>query len=270
MSNVLGEATQHVEYSAFGETFFEERSSSNPSQYLYNAKERDEETGLYYYGARYYNATNSLWLSVDSPIFREYLDGNGNGGVFNPDNLGIYNYVALNPANFSDPNGKMRKSPQSGDKATPPKHKLKLENHGIIRDSETDNELTHYSGEAKPPTVSDDLKNSLYTQVKKNERGDKKGYIAVQNAIYNESGEVVVHVDFQIHDQEHALSGHFHLLDPGKPESGHGEEAKHHSHNKAPKHYHALPPDTKPQTEIGKAKEKKNNKKGNKKNNNNK
>ncbi|MFV0531550.1 MAG: RHS repeat-associated core domain-containing protein, partial [Flavobacteriales bacterium] len=32
--------------------------------YLFNAKELNEETGLYYYGARYYNPRISLWLSV--------------------------------------------------------------------------------------------------------------------------------------------------------------------------------------------------------------
>jgi RHS repeat-associated protein len=32
---------------------------------LYAVKELDEETGLYYYGARYYDPKTSLWLSTD-------------------------------------------------------------------------------------------------------------------------------------------------------------------------------------------------------------
>jgi len=32
---------------------------------LFNGKELDEETGLYYYGARYYDARTSVWQSVD-------------------------------------------------------------------------------------------------------------------------------------------------------------------------------------------------------------
>lgn len=105
VSNVLGEVVQHVEYVAFGETFFEEHSSSNTTPYLYNAKELDEETGMYYYGARYYNAQTSLWLSVDPPIFGEYLDGKRNGGVFNPDNLEVYSYVYQKPIILTDPDG---------------------------------------------------------------------------------------------------------------------------------------------------------------------
>ncbi len=35
------------------------------SPYLYNGKELDEETGLYYYGARYYDPKMSVWYSVD-------------------------------------------------------------------------------------------------------------------------------------------------------------------------------------------------------------
>ena len=36
--------------------------------YLFNAKEFDEETGMYYYGARYYNPQLSVWISVD-PLY---------------------------------------------------------------------------------------------------------------------------------------------------------------------------------------------------------
>ena len=53
-----------------------------------NAKELDEETGMYYYGARYYEPRVSLWMSVD-PISNydprnseNYLDGEHNGGIF--------------------------------------------------------------------------------------------------------------------------------------------------------------------------------------------
>ncbi|WP_303850135.1 RHS repeat-associated core domain-containing protein, partial [Apibacter mensalis] len=45
--------------------FIEERNNSWNSPYLFNGKELDEETGLYYYGARYYNPRESVWLSAD-------------------------------------------------------------------------------------------------------------------------------------------------------------------------------------------------------------
>ncbi|MDR0538082.1 MAG: hypothetical protein LBH04_08615 [Tannerellaceae bacterium] len=33
---------------------------------MFNAKELDEETELYYYGARYYNPREALWLGINS------------------------------------------------------------------------------------------------------------------------------------------------------------------------------------------------------------
>ena len=41
------------------------------SPYRFNGKELDEETGLYYYGARYYNPTVSVWLGVD-PLAKKF------------------------------------------------------------------------------------------------------------------------------------------------------------------------------------------------------
>ena len=66
-----GEVTQHVAYIPYGEVFIEERNGVWNTPYLFNAKELDEETGLYYYGARYLNPKDTRWLSVD-PMFEEY------------------------------------------------------------------------------------------------------------------------------------------------------------------------------------------------------
>ena len=60
-----GRITQHTEYIAFGEVLFEEHSTSKTMPYLFNGKELDSETGLYYYGARYYDPKTSIFLSVD-------------------------------------------------------------------------------------------------------------------------------------------------------------------------------------------------------------
>jgi len=73
----------------------------------------DEDTGLYYFGARYYDARTSVWASVD-PILAKYLptgdkekDGKlpGMGGVFNTTNLNLYHYAGLNPVKLVDPDG---------------------------------------------------------------------------------------------------------------------------------------------------------------------
>ena len=65
ITNLDGEVAQHIEYVPFGEVFIEERNNIWNTPYLFNAKEFDKETGLYYYGARYYDPRVSLWMSVD-------------------------------------------------------------------------------------------------------------------------------------------------------------------------------------------------------------
>lgn len=65
ITNLDGEVVQHIEYVPFGEVFVEERNNIWNTPYLFNAKEFDEETGLYYYGARYYDPRLSLWISID-------------------------------------------------------------------------------------------------------------------------------------------------------------------------------------------------------------
>jgi len=85
--------SQHIEYFAFGETFIEEHSNTEATPYLFNGKELDEETGLYYYGARYYDAKTSVWQSVD-PHAERYPS-------WSP-----YCYTFNNPIVFTDPDGR--------------------------------------------------------------------------------------------------------------------------------------------------------------------
>ncbi len=63
-----GANIQKEEYYPFGETSF---SSYAKKRYKYNGKERDEESGFYNYGMRYYSAWTCRFVSVD-PLFRDY------------------------------------------------------------------------------------------------------------------------------------------------------------------------------------------------------
>jgi RHS repeat-associated protein len=74
-----------------------------PAALAVNGKELDE-TGLYYYGARYYNPRAGVWMSPD-PVLSSYMGGAINGGVLNPINLGLYSYAWNNPVILRDPNG---------------------------------------------------------------------------------------------------------------------------------------------------------------------
>jgi RHS repeat-associated protein len=82
--------------------------------YRFTGKELDEETGLYYFGARYYDPRTSVWQSAD-PILEKYLPSGdkekdarmpGIGGVFNSRNIAMYTYTHQNPVKLVDPDGK--------------------------------------------------------------------------------------------------------------------------------------------------------------------
>ena len=62
------------------------------ASYTFSAKEKDSETGLSYFGARYYSSDLSIWLSVD-PMSGKYPS------------LSPYVYCANNPVKLVDPNG---------------------------------------------------------------------------------------------------------------------------------------------------------------------
>ena len=63
--------TQYDAYLPYGELLVDEHSSSEDLPYKFNGKQFDEETGLYYYGARYLNPMASIWYGVD-PLSEKY------------------------------------------------------------------------------------------------------------------------------------------------------------------------------------------------------
>ena len=82
--------SQHTEYIAFGEILFDEHSSEHTMPYLFNGKELDQETGLYYYGARYYDPKVSIFVNVD-PLVEKTMQS--------------YAYANNNPVMLIDPTG---------------------------------------------------------------------------------------------------------------------------------------------------------------------
>ncbi len=92
ITDMSGYVTQHIEYKAFGEVFVDEQNSDFNTPYKFNAKEMDSETGLHYYGARYYDSRISRFMSVD-PLADAYAS-------WSP-----YNYTLNNPLKYTDPTG---------------------------------------------------------------------------------------------------------------------------------------------------------------------
>ncbi|MBR6334007.1 MAG: RHS repeat-associated core domain-containing protein [Bacteroidales bacterium] len=75
--------------------------------YTFSAKEKDVETGLSYFGSRYYSSDLSIWLSVD-PMSDKYAS------------LSPYNYCANNPVKLVDPNGEEWETPEDANYAQHP------------------------------------------------------------------------------------------------------------------------------------------------------
>ena len=85
--------TQYDAYLPYGELLVDEHSSSEDLPYKFNGKQFDEETGLYYYGARYMNPVTSIWYGVD-PLAEKYKS------------IGAYVYCSANPIRLIDSDGK--------------------------------------------------------------------------------------------------------------------------------------------------------------------
>ena len=94
VSNDDGKLSQQIEYLPYGEVFLKKQMASSDyhSLYKFNGKELDEETGLYYYGARYMNPRLSIWYGTD-PLEEKYP------------NISSYTYCACNPINLFDKTG---------------------------------------------------------------------------------------------------------------------------------------------------------------------
>jgi RHS repeat-associated protein len=76
--------------------------NNDSNHFKFGGHEHDNETGLEYYGARYYSNGLGRWVSADwsaTPIPVPYAD------FGNPQSLNLYGYVGGNPASKADPDG---------------------------------------------------------------------------------------------------------------------------------------------------------------------
>jgi len=104
-TDAAGNILQHDEYFPSGETWFHEQrnnDSRNSQPYMFSAKELDE-SGLYYFGARYYDPRAGIWQSLD-PMLSSYVKRAAMGA--SPKNIGLYSYSWNNPVVLRDSDGR--------------------------------------------------------------------------------------------------------------------------------------------------------------------
>lgn len=89
----VAQIVSYEEYTPYGSTSYQAVRSRTeaPRRYRYTGKERDEESGFYYHGARYCAPWLGRWISCDPA-----------GMVDGPN---VYVYVSNNPVVLTDPNG---------------------------------------------------------------------------------------------------------------------------------------------------------------------
>jgi hypothetical protein len=91
----------YEEYAPYGSTTYQAADKSinaAAKRYRYSGKERDNETGLFYHGARYFAPWLGRWTSCDP------------AGII--DGANIYGYSRNSPITLADPNGKQSTVPQ--------------------------------------------------------------------------------------------------------------------------------------------------------------
>ncbi|MED3662990.1 DNRLRE domain-containing protein [Ureibacillus terrenus] len=91
-----GNVVAEYEYDAWGNILHQTGPLASENPYRYAGYRYDEETGLYYLLARYYNPNNGNFLSVDPYP----------GDLDNPISQNRYVYANSNPVMFVDPDGK--------------------------------------------------------------------------------------------------------------------------------------------------------------------
>ncbi len=102
------EIISYEEYHPYGTSSYQAMSdtiSAVAKRYRYTGKERDEESGLYYHGARYYVPWLCRWSASD-PLEAKFAGRTP------------YCYGANNPVSYNDPDGRQERKDKSASSAT--------------------------------------------------------------------------------------------------------------------------------------------------------
>ena len=95
ITNVSGGVVQKLDYLPFGSERVNVKTSGFDTRFTFTDQEKDDESGLMYYGARYYNPVIGRFTSVD-PAFDNFME---------PQSFNKYAYTQNNPLKYIDPTG---------------------------------------------------------------------------------------------------------------------------------------------------------------------
>jgi RHS repeat-associated protein len=94
VTSSTGTKVEETRYLPYG-SVREGGSENLTGRYTYTGQESDSETGLMYYGARYYSPVLGRFIQPDSML----------PNIYDPQSLNRYSYVKNNPLKYTDPSG---------------------------------------------------------------------------------------------------------------------------------------------------------------------
>jgi RHS repeat-associated protein len=124
-----------------------------------SGKERDAETGLDYFGFRYYSGAQGRWTSPDEPFADQH--------PADPQSWNLYGYVRNNPLRYIDPDGHAEGPPDLGKVIEILEEKQKVSNCANVGTGigkELFNEIKDATGAL---AISDGLKRGDFRQLKR-------------------------------------------------------------------------------------------------------
>jgi RHS repeat-associated protein len=95
LTDRAGDEVQRYGYGAFGTETYQNNTSAFEVSNRYTGQTLDEDTGLYYYGARYYDPELGRFIQADTIV----------PSAANPQTLNRYAYCGNNPMKYVDPSG---------------------------------------------------------------------------------------------------------------------------------------------------------------------
>jgi RHS repeat-associated protein len=107
MTDAVGELIEEAAFYPSGIPRYEHRLRSIDESYRFTQKERDRESGLHYFEARYLIARSGRFASID-PMYAapDTLTSSELGSFLaRPQELNLYAYAFNNPLRYNDPNG---------------------------------------------------------------------------------------------------------------------------------------------------------------------
>jgi RHS repeat-associated protein len=194
-----GVILNHINYDSYGRVV-SQTNASVEFRYGYTGREQDTETGLDYYRARYYDASNGRFISEDPLGF-----GAGDGN--------LYRYVRNSPVNSTDPFGlRDMRWPFNGSV----KNETTQPIYPLISNSKEDRYEILYSGDQTPdkPGLSKDVDGVWVLRNLRNE-GKAWYFYPVTVDKSNIGGDIIVKEDRVVNGQGKRIQP----WDPTKPDN---------------------------------------------------